>query len=894
MRHLALSLCLFAGGCECGDPPGSDGGTDRDAGTEDGAIPDRDGGGPPDSRLREGPVCTPGGWCWETPLPAGLHVSGIWSPARGHVIGAGSSNLFHVDPSGTIRHAFPPTPAPYLNFIPMWGPSPDDLWSMGFGSAIHFDGTEWTQSGGVGFANAMSGTSSDDVWAVGFSLVHHYDGSAWTMLTGFDDTYGFTDVWAIGPGEAIIVGQRAATGVALHVRADGTFDDLALAGTSATSVYASSADDVWVAQAARVQRRQGGTWSDVAGATGGTDMWGSGPDDVWMTNGRNVLQWNGSEIVTHTIDGPRSLLMMAGTASDDVWVSDYDGALHHYDGTMWSSIKRPIAYDDLIAGAATDDEAWAIGQVTLARRNADAVWELSEPPVMFPGSQLTGIARAGDELFLFANNATFRRSAESWGAVTSPNGLRDACALDDGTIWAVGNGFARFEGGAFVADTAIDASPDRVFCVGDEAWAFEPAEIGRDGYGALFSLRGGQWARINLTSIAASAVTSASSSGPDDAWVVAGDPDDTFNPGVFVMRFDGAGWREVAIGGTSLPLAVDSSASGAFIVGEMGLARRWDGTALSAIDAAGAPDFTWVHDNGDGTARAVSRDGAVWDYGASGWSETSPAIVCCTFSSRALYDVAFSGGDIYAAGDSYEALRWRAGTWEVLPGFFSARQVEADGTNIWYYNDSYELARWNGTMLETTMLSIGSRTGRMVLVGSELYFWQSGALQRLEGTSLVAEHMVEGDITGFFGSPNNLWLLDDVTSGIDERFEIWHNEGTAWSLVPELTGAIGFGTDTDGALVVVDSNLQVHRRESGAFVPVGMGLGGITSYTVGAHVYSSTDIWAVALNGVLHFDGSSWTTLAEPLGIGFNDLVASPNGTLYAVGRGASVARRAP
>jgi hypothetical protein len=883
---LSLLACDGAG-------PDHDGGVaDRDGSSE------RDGGTVVDNRLHEGPICTGNGWCWETPLPAGLHVSGIWAPERGHAIGASSTHLMHIDPGNTVRHAAPPTLTPYLNYIPVWGAAHDDVWSMGFGSAIHFDGSEWSEVPGVSFASAMSGVARNDIWAVGFSSVFHYDGSEWSPVLGGDPSRTYTDVWAFGAGEAIVVGVNGGAPIAIHVRADGTTSDLAFPGTSTPqSVYASSAEDVWVGQNGTLYHLQSGTWTEADTHAGlvAFDMWGSGAE-VWMTRWPNqVRHWNGAAFETLTLEGPRTLLMISGTANDDVWVSDLDGGMHHYDGASWTSHKRPLVYEDFFSVAASDTEAWAVSPQSLAHRGADGTWAIEPSPLATPYVH-TGIAQVGEETFLFGNSASFRRSAGEWLPVEGARGLRDACALEDGTTLAVGADVARYEEGRFVVDESVTASNLRqVFCIGEQAWASAPAELGRGGFGTIFHYDDGAWARVGLVSVATHPIAAAFSSAAGDAWIVAGDPEAHFSGEVVVMRLVGDEWREVPLGGDSVALGVGgSSPSDVWIVGEAGLARHWNGTTLGIVDASGAPDFRWVHGYGDGTARAVARDGAVWEYSGSAWSEITPPIDGSEgFSSDQLVDLGFSGDEIFAAGESYEALRWTGGVWAALPGFFSAVEVEASDSAVYFESLSDNLARWNGESFEDVSVS-GSGGGRLVLVGAELYRDESSQVTRLTGSEFVLEHRVEGEVRAFFGAgPDALFMIAAQERGLDERHEVWRKASGTWSVMPELAGAIAFTREGGGNVIAVGSDLAIYRREGGLFQRVSAGLEGISDYTVSAYVYSETDIWALALNGLLHFDGGSWTTLAEPVGIGFDALEGSPNGTLYAVGRGGSIVRRA-
>jgi hypothetical protein len=86
--------------------------------------------------------------------------------------------------------------------------APNDVWAVGVGGALHWDGIAWTQLATFSNMYAVSGIASNNVWAVGFNgsgdNILHWDGSQWSgasqtfsQLNGVFALSG-NDAWAVG------------------------------------------------------------------------------------------------------------------------------------------------------------------------------------------------------------------------------------------------------------------------------------------------------------------------------------------------------------------------------------------------------------------------------------------------------------------------------------------------------------------------------------------------------------------------------------------------------------------------------------------------------------------------------------------------------------------------
>ena len=92
----------------------------------------------------------------------------------------------------------------------IWAGNANDVWAVGDGVALHFDGATWASStlAPAVVGHAVWGAASNDVWAVGRvpgGFVAHFDGNVWSPITvpnvgALMAVRGLNanDVWAVG------------------------------------------------------------------------------------------------------------------------------------------------------------------------------------------------------------------------------------------------------------------------------------------------------------------------------------------------------------------------------------------------------------------------------------------------------------------------------------------------------------------------------------------------------------------------------------------------------------------------------------------------------------------------------------------------------------------------
>jgi hypothetical protein len=107
-------------------------------------------------------------WSEVLPLTAGLAFNAVWASAPNDVFAVGSANdaaaIYHYDGAGWSPVTIPPV-GPLLD---VWGLSATDVYAVGVGTMLHFDGQAWTEVQSVPQRLAgVWGSSAADVFTVG-------------------------------------------------------------------------------------------------------------------------------------------------------------------------------------------------------------------------------------------------------------------------------------------------------------------------------------------------------------------------------------------------------------------------------------------------------------------------------------------------------------------------------------------------------------------------------------------------------------------------------------------------------------------------------------------------------------------------------------------------------
>ncbi len=229
--------------------------------------------------------------------------------------------------------------ASYMHSV--WCSGPSDIWTTGYtGSGpnryvYHHDGTSWSTS--LTITNDLPrdiwGHDANNIWVCGENgSVHYFNGSTWiTRTAGSETLWG---VWGISATDVVVVGGDGTayriTGTAATPMNTGIG-----AGTDLQAVYGTSANDiVAVGEAGTIIRFNGTAWSTESTGVWPilNSVWGSAPGNYWAVGmSGTVLRNEGSgwEQVESTLNAEYGLDCVWGSSANNVWIGgDSDNVLH--------------------------------------------------------------------------------------------------------------------------------------------------------------------------------------------------------------------------------------------------------------------------------------------------------------------------------------------------------------------------------------------------------------------------------------------------------------------------------------------------------------------------------------------------------------------------------------
>jgi hypothetical protein len=338
---------------------------------------------------------------------------------------------------------------------------------------------------------------------------------------------------------------------------------LALVNDRVTSLWGTSANDVWAALGAGGFLHWTGTstgWQPVA--TGSKNALGSvrgaSATDVWAVGEGGVLLRGNGETWTLASPGAttRSYRRIWGTSATDLWIVGDEGTILHGDGTTFTPMTSGVAYhlDDI--GGTSPSDLWATGEKPLhwdgmtwsqkadglgderltrvwaaasndvfgvwstVRRWNGTTWTLTDGSLAGVNDQLSGApfgmwgASATDVWVVGDKGLTMRWHDNTWSPYPSGAGSRlwDVHGSAANDVWAIGPGATHFDGAAWTFHALPTENYRSVFTIApNDAWI-----VG--GNGTILHWDGANWKRSE--SAATTFFTSVWASGPNDVWVV--------------------------------------------------------------------------------------------------------------------------------------------------------------------------------------------------------------------------------------------------------------------------------------------------------------------------------------------------------------------------------------
>jgi hypothetical protein len=504
-------LLAFGCGGGRGTLPSADTGTGDDLeqqiGLGRGGLPS------PGANMAPGQFCDFLGWCWYNPLPAGvwwfaaggagreawiagndeamLHFDGrawtvvptptsgvqaLWAAAPDDVwfaagVDDGSASTLHWD-GQTLA---PGNDGHQIGVSDLWGSSGADVYAVGSGGAMRYDGQSWTVIPNVA-GQSVSGSGPRDVWVAASDGGWHFDGDAWTRiadlegkyLLGFaaagpDDVFAATlqdgdaqvlhfdgDSWTVsfdvgrnpnvalwgiglaGRRDVWVVGTQftpasVAHGYLLHY--DGTrWTTLPEAPTSLTTVRTAGGRTLAVGMDGGILQLTGGThpgWIDLRFGTNQElfGVWGSAPDDMWAVGGGGAALRSDGHVTSPVATGTQAALAdVWGTGPADVWAVGAGGAaLHLDDGGAFTAVPTGVAVNLNAVFTAAPGDAWAGGDAATLLHFTGGAFAPAVLPGADPAAQVLDIhGAAPDDVWLSGAGPTGAFVSHFDGTAWSP------------------------------------------------------------------------------------------------------------------------------------------------------------------------------------------------------------------------------------------------------------------------------------------------------------------------------------------------------------------------------------------------------------------------------------------------------------------------------------------
>jgi hypothetical protein len=230
------------------------------------------------------------------------------------------------------------------------------------------------------------------------SMVQHWNGSAWTDRTTGGASRDWLDLWVASASEAYVVGERISSGhvqrwngaqwesVVLGPDVFAVSDRLrAVVGQPGGNVWAFGVDGTIAVQ------RPADSFRKVTEAVTGSvrDLWAGDSDQLWITNGDGIVaHYNGSKWLL--LPNPKSGASSSANGGG-IWASGPNdlivampsgsGVVARWDGAQWTNIagSQPFGTTDLWASGPND--VW-LGKDRLNRWDGSEWTTVSTNPIV--------------------------------------------------------------------------------------------------------------------------------------------------------------------------------------------------------------------------------------------------------------------------------------------------------------------------------------------------------------------------------------------------------------------------------------------------------------------------------------------------------------------------------
>jgi hypothetical protein len=252
------------------------------------------------------------------------------------------------------------------NFRAIWGLSTSNVFAVGAqGLILHYDGTSWQSmnSGVAEYLFDVWGTSASDVFTIGESgKILHYDGSAWNV-TETNIAYSLQAIWGNSSSNYFIVGINYVNDRSLILHYNGTSWQTVDSGTwkNLYAVWGTASNNIFaVGSIGTVLHYDGNSWTPITIDSGLNNMltgiWGTSSSDFFVVS-QGISHYNGSTWNTVSGSGIMAFCKILGFATGEIFTVGYGGRIAYYGNKQLPVFKVTPLRDQFYRNSVTDFDA---------------------------------------------------------------------------------------------------------------------------------------------------------------------------------------------------------------------------------------------------------------------------------------------------------------------------------------------------------------------------------------------------------------------------------------------------------------------------------------------------------------------------------------------------------
>lgn len=334
------------------------------------------------------------------------------------------------------------------------GKSSNDIWAVGDGAILHWEGTYWAAPRRPQLLNRLSGLvsgPSNSVVAVGDDgVVLRLSSNVWDC----PETIGSVqlhDAWGLSPSDFWVVGTQGA----LRHWDGQSWQSVTvpgLGGVDLWRVLGLSTKNIWaVGTMGTVLHFDGTTWSKVSYPNTETlyGLWLSPEGDVWVVGDRGESALIKDGKVTRFSTGTTNRLRDIFSRTDlEKWAVGDAGTILRHDGKTWSVVESGTRQDLTSIWGSISTDLWAVGTGGTFLRYNGVFWigsTATRSTRTLYGVGGVASAQSGSTLFAVGEQGTvLRYSGADWVSDSVLGGViartfRAITAPSTSEVWIVGD-----------------------------------------------------------------------------------------------------------------------------------------------------------------------------------------------------------------------------------------------------------------------------------------------------------------------------------------------------------------------------------------------------------------------------------------------------------------------